>query len=204
MAKVALVICGGFHPPSYTAQILAIVARDPLLCQMPVIMADAVPLAPLSGQALRATLERSFAPEALASTRSGTWPELIIWAFSAGCLGAAALAYYWQGYRASVRAMFWVDGWGVPWGGDVPLHRLSHDLITYRATGGLGLQQTGFVATPAVSHQRLWQSPEAVPGRQVGLPTGSAANRAQLPQLPQRLNAAEFLCGWSRHYLQGV
>ncbi|NJL49099.1 MAG: hypothetical protein HC929_18590 [Leptolyngbyaceae cyanobacterium SM2_5_2] len=200
MAEVALVISGGFHPSSYTAQMLTIVAMDSLLSQIPVVTVDAAAsVAPLSGQALRQALEQACSSDLALTETSRGWPELIIWAFSAGCVGTASLAHYWLRYRAPVRALFWVDGWGVPWDGSAPLHRLSHDYVTYRATRYLGSQGVGFLATPAVTHQRLWQSPQVVTGQQLG--QTAARPTAGPPQLSQSLTAAEFLCGWSRYYL---
>jgi hypothetical protein len=200
MSQIVLVICSGFHPRSYTAQILTVIAMDPLLSQVPVITANtSSPLAPLSGQVLRQTIEQSLPAAAVTYSARQAWPELIIWAFSAGCLGATSLAHYWQRYRAPVRALFWVDGWGIPWGGVAPLHRLSHDGITHITTGCLGRQKTSFVATPAVSHLRLWQSPQTVLGQHLG--DASALGTANLAQSSQDLSAAKFLCGWTRHYM---
>ncbi|MFM7325948.1 MAG: hypothetical protein ACKO4L_13685, partial [Nodosilinea sp.] len=69
------------------------------------------PLAVLSGAALRRWLEGDDQP---ARGIIPAYPHLIIWAFSAGCVGAVALAQHWQRYRSGVLALFLVDGWGVP------------------------------------------------------------------------------------------
>jgi hypothetical protein len=202
MSPVALVVCGGLHPPGWTAQILATIAADERLSQLPVVtFCPSSPLAVLSARSLRQQLDaRLVTPN----------PALIIWAFSAGCVGAAALANHWHRYRNPVLALFLVDGWGVPWSGIAPLHRLSHDRFTHTTSRWLGQGTADFVATPAVPHPRLWQSPQTVLGEPGNFSLGGEFPRGEEPDTVafpgpgerwEGLSAADFLCGWSRYYL---
>ena len=198
---VCLLICGGMHSPRDSDGVLAILAKDSQLSQLPILhFSPTPPLAVLSGAALRCWLEEHGPP---AMAMPAGYPRLIIWAFSAGCVGALALTQYWQRYRGGVLALFLVDGWGVPGVGSVPIHRLSHDRFTHRTSGWLGPGLVSFVGWPAVSHRQLWRDPQQVWGYQVwpGTPVGLAMDPALQPR---RLTAGDFLCGWSRYYLGQV
>ena len=193
LRQVVLFVCGGMHPLSYTGQVLSTIARDETLSRLSgVIGAPQYALGTLSPFALRQTLERGMANRGLwnkgiADTSAAAPPGLIIWAFSAGCVGAAALATYWQHCRGPVLALFMVDGWGVPRVPDLPVHRLSHDRTTHDTSGWLGAGDEDFYADPAVPHLTLWQHPQAVVGWTV------AAGKPR-----ERLTAADFLCLRSR------
>jgi hypothetical protein len=175
------------HPPSYTGQILATIAGDQELSQLTRVVATPQhSIDVLSAFALRQSLDA-----ALGLPRADVLPPgLIIWAFSAGCVGAATLATYWQRHRGPVRALFMVDGWGVPRLPRVAVHRLSHDRFTHDSSGCLGAGDIDFYADPAVPHLYLWQQPQRVTGWAV------AAGRHK-----EQLTAAEFLCLRSRDYL---
>ncbi|MGF1567803.1 MAG: hypothetical protein ACFCVD_07000 [Nodosilinea sp.] len=190
--NVVLVVCGGLHPASYSGQILTILAQDHHLGQLRVLVFSPPPppIAVLSAHALRRWLETALAPTQAAT---GTYPKLIFWAFSAGCVGATALVEYWRRYRGQVLALFLVDGWGVPGITGVPIHRLSHDRFTHATSAWLGAENLSFYAHPAVPHLQLWQQPQLARGWAIG-PSGSKISRSNL-------SAAEFLTAQSRLYL---
>ncbi len=189
--QVTLLVCGGMHPPSYTGQILSAIAGDRELSHRSrVVCAPQHARGVLSPFALRQTLERHLESNLEKSAAEADLPALIIWAFSAGCVGAASLATHWQRYRGRVLALFMADGWGVSRDPGVPVHRLSHDQITHDTSRWLGSGDEDFYADPAVPHLTLWQQPQSVTGWAIA--SGPAR---------QRMTAAEFLCGRSRDYL---
>jgi hypothetical protein len=191
MDNFVIVVCEGMHPPEYTAAILATIAGDALLSRGRVLVfSPASPWQVLSGWALRQWLEASLQVH----SPTTDLPPLIVWAFSAGCVGMASLVTYWQRYRQPILACFALDGWGVPLPPEaVPIYRLSHDHFTHATSQWLGCGPINFYADPAVPHQQLWQSPQTVRGWQV---TTQAT-----PAVRQPSTAAEFLCYWSRHHL---
>ena len=182
-----------------------------------VVLGHGVPWAPLSAHALRQSLERlengpapSVGKPPLAPAADlgpPGHPDLIVWAFSAGGVGAVALAHHWQRYRGTVRAMFLVDGWGVPWTGLAPLHRLSHDAWTHHSSRLLGAGKADFFAQPAVPHRQLWRSPRRVMGCGPLPPVngaGSDSREAEQPHssvLGEGGSAAGFLTAWTKTYL---
>ncbi len=201
MVAMALVVCGGFHDPQKTHQMVATLAPqldiepDRVLVFVPTSSSDI-----LSAQALRQWLAPSLAqwaqldtaPTERASAPQPAYPDVLVWAFSAGCVGAAGLVNYWHRYRGTVRALFMVDGWGVPGPSVVPVHRLSHDWITHVTSPCWGCPTAHFYADPGVPHRQLWRSPDQVAGWQVG-PPGEAS---------LAVNAADVLISWSRYYGQ--
>lgn len=104
--------------------------------------------------------------------------------FSAGVVGAIAMAWGWQLLGGTIAALIAVDGWGVPLVGDFPIHRLSHDYFTHWSSALLGAGQDSFYAEPAVDHLTLWRSPETTQG------WWFASN---LQPSPQPITAAEFI-----------
>ncbi|MBE9137124.1 hypothetical protein IQ254_07890 [Nodosilinea sp. LEGE 07088] len=174
------------HSPRYTDQICSLIAADDVLSASPRIVMPAS-LQVLSAFALRQDLEAALSNASLA----GVEPlGLIIWAFSAGCVGAATLATHWQRYRGPVLALFMVDGWGVPRDPDVIVHRLSHDRFTHDTSGWLGCGDEDFYAEPAVPHLDLWRHPQSVTG-----------HIATTKRPEEQITAADFLCQRSRAYL---
>ncbi len=174
------------HPPSYTEHVLRTIAEDETLSTISRVVyaaPSAYGLEILSPFALRQGIEASLAVPA----KEGTAPVLVIWAFSAGCVGAMALAAHWQRHRGPVLALFMVDGWGVPRDPAVPTYRLSHDYTTHCTSRWLGAGDTDFYADPAVSHLEFWQQLSTASGWAVGPGKGR-----------QRLSAANFLCQRSR------
>lgn len=206
LRQIVLLICGGMHAPSSTGQILATISRDQVLSQQTVVCAPQQGLGVLSPFALRRALHnrapRSSTPTTAALPRSSgddfdspapgaalenAPPALIIWAFSAGCVGAAALATHWHRHRGPVLGLLMVDGWGVPRDPAVPVYRLSHDRTTHDTSRWLGAGEIDFYADPAVPHLHLWQQPQSVMGWAVAP-----------AEAPQPLTAADFLCLRSR------
>jgi hypothetical protein len=193
MDNFVIVVIEGMHPPQYTAASLATIAGDAVLCQGRVLVfSPSAPWQVLSGWAMRQWLEANL----LGQPPTADLPPLIIWAFSAGCVGMASLVAYWQRYRQPVLACFALDGWGVPLSTAVPTYRLSHDRFTHETSQWLGGGPINFYADPAIPHHQLWRSPQTVQGWQV------TALTATLP-VRQPMTAAEFLCHWSHHHLMG-
>jgi hypothetical protein len=189
-APCALVIIDGFHPTSLTHTLLVPAATDPVLQRLPLFhSATSGAGAVLSPFRLRDGLEAWWQ----ARWDGQPWPHILIWAFSAGCLGAAGLAQYWHHHRGQVLALFAVDGWGVPLVTDYPIYRISHDRFTHVTSLGLGAGAVNFYADPPVPHLDVWTTPATVDGWQV---TQASPRWSQY----HRLTAAEFLRHWSRHH----
>lgn len=180
-----LVLCGGFHPRSLTERLGQELAQSSQLQPLPQVILPITANWPdsLSGFALRQQLQSSLG-------RAAEPPiPLIVVAFSAGCLGSLALAHhYWQRSPGAVRALFAVDGWGVPLVAPFPVYRLSHDWFTHVTCRPLGSGVVNFWADPAVPHLELWASPGQVSGWQI------SCNQPT----PSPTTAAAFL----RHWIQ--
>lgn len=107
-----------------------------------------------------------FLVDQLSSLHPQDWlnqPVAII-SFSAGVVAAIATAWSWRLAGGKITALIAIDGWGVPLGGDFPIHRLSHDYFTHWSSALLGAGQDAFYAEPAVDHLNLWRSPETTQG----------------------------------------
>jgi hypothetical protein len=191
MDKFALIVVGGMQSPHYSTPILTAMANDAVLSQGRAMVFPAnPPWTVLSGQTIRHWLDAELGQSSVSSHSV----PLVIWAFSAGCVGMVALVSHWQQYRGKVLACFALDGWGVPLLASVPTYRLSHDSFTHNTSGWLGQGPINFYADPAVPHSQLWQSPQSVMGWQV-------IDRPAAKPLREPLTAAEFLCHWTRHHL---
>ncbi len=92
---------------------------------------------------------------------------LTLIAFSAGVVTAMANATLWKAIGGEVKALFALDGWGVPLAGDFPIYRLSHDYFTHWSSRPLGGGAESFYADPPVDHLTLWASPDRVIGREI-------------------------------------
>ncbi|TVQ59923.1 MAG: hypothetical protein EA366_04155 [Spirulina sp. DLM2.Bin59] len=79
--------------------------------------------------------------------------------FSAGVVGAIAAARIWERQGGMITRLVAIDGWGVPLGGNFPIHRLSHDPFTHWSSALLGAGDMAFYADPGVEHWQLWQAP---------------------------------------------
>lgn len=93
--------------------------------------------------------------------------DLIVIGFSAGVIGAIAAAWAWQFQGHRLKALIALDGWGVPLGGNFPIHRCSHDYFTHWSSALLGSGTDNFYAEPAVEHLELWGKPAQVTGWRV-------------------------------------
>jgi hypothetical protein len=89
---------------------------------------------------------------------------LIFLSYSAGVVAAIGTAWLWQRQGGIVKAVIALDGWGVPLGGDFPIHRLSHDYFTHWSSKLLGAGKDSFYADPEVQHLDLWGSPRTTWG----------------------------------------
>lgn len=112
--------------------------------------------------------------------------SLVFISFSAGVVGAIGAAWTWQFWGGKVKAFIAVDGWGVPLGGDFPIHRISHDLFTHWSSAWLGTGKDNFYTDPPVSHLEIWRSPAAALGWWVHSECGQSDRR-------KLTNAAWFL-----------
>jgi hypothetical protein len=116
----------------------------------------------------------------------------LIWiGFSAGVVGSITAAWMWQWLGGRVQAVIALDGWGVPLGGNFPVHRLSHDRLTHWSSALLGAGQDSFYSDPAIDHLDLWRSPRTAQGWQI---------RADPLHQPTQTTAADFLTALLHHY----
>ncbi len=93
--------------------------------------------------------------------------SLVFVSFSAGVVGAIGAAWMWQQMGGKVAAFIALDGWGVPLGGNFPIHRISHDRFTHWSSAILGSGGDGFYADRPVAHLDLWRSPQTAQGWQI-------------------------------------
>jgi hypothetical protein len=87
--------------------------------------------------------------------------DLVVIAYSAGCVGALGWIPLWQRQKKTIKALIAIDGWPVPFWGKFPIYRVSHDLYTHHTTLYLGAGLEQFYCDPAVEHRNLWTYPEA-------------------------------------------
>jgi hypothetical protein len=118
-------------------------------------------------------------------------PPIVFISFSAGVIGALGAAWGWQLRGGQVKAVIAIDGWGVPLGGNFPIHRLSHDYFTHATSIILNSQGESFYADPSVEHLQMWRSPSTVQGW---------ATSPSDPQVRSYLNEAEFILKLLKHY----
>lgn len=160
-----LVICPGVHEPKLTdcflaglSGIWAVAADRPsqqILNSVKVFPAHKHP--PFSAiDILHFLCEQDLAGE-----------SLVFVSFSAGVVGAIGAAWMWQQIGGKVGAFFALDGWGVPLGGNFPIHRLSHDRFTHWSSAIIGSGGDSFYADRAVEHLDLWRSPQTAQGWQI-------------------------------------
>ncbi|MCL1470830.1 hypothetical protein LAY57_09105 [Argonema antarcticum A004/B2] len=112
--------------------------------------------------------------------------QLVFISFSAGVVGAIGAAWAWQALRGNVKAFIAIDGWGVPLGGNFPIHRLSHDRFTHWSSALSLSGEDNFYAEPPVAHLELWRSPQTTQGWWVNSKCGKSEQR-------RLLTAAQFL-----------
>lgn len=157
-----LVICPGIHNPKLTDRFLAGVsevweAENPR--QHPPIV-DRVKIFPAHKHPPFSAIDifHFLCSQQLAGE------SLVFVSFSAGVVGAIGAAWMWQQIGGRVGAFFALDGWGVPLGGNFPLHRISHDRFTHWSSAILGSGGDSFYAHPPVEHLDLWRSPQTAKG----------------------------------------
>ncbi|MEG4809973.1 hypothetical protein QUA82_20140 [Microcoleus sp. F8-D3] len=90
--------------------------------------------------------------------------NLVFVSFSAGVAGAIGAVWMWQQLGGKVGAFFALDGWGVPLGGNFPIHRISHDRFTHWSSAILGGGGESFYADPPIEHLDLWRTPQTAKG----------------------------------------
>lgn len=160
-----MVVCPGVHSPQLTESFLAAVELDRVgtgrICLIP---GDRQPVySPLHG--LSVLQHRLGAPWAA--------PPVLFLGFSAGVVSLAAIAPLWQALGGTVQGLIALDGWGVPLGGNFPIHRLSHDRFTDWSSALLdapldlltaAARGDRFYAEPAIAHLDLWRSPHTTTG----------------------------------------
>lgn len=93
--------------------------------------------------------------------------SLVFVSFSAGVVGAIGAAWMWQQIGGKVGAFIALDGWGVPLGGNFPIHRISHDRFTHWSSAILGSGGESFYADRPVEHLDLWRKPQTAQGWQI-------------------------------------
>ncbi len=179
-----VLICPGIHDPALTEELLASLkssfSSDSKLSQPGNILVFSEQNYYLSLSAFHIL---QFMQERLGSPTAAS-PVVFI-GFSAGVVGAIGAAWGWQLMGGLVKALIAFDGWGVPLGGNFPLHRVSHDFFTHSSSSMLGSGADSFYADPPVEHLTLWRSPQTSWGWWIK-PDGET-------QPPRRMTAAEFL-----------
>ncbi|KGF73923.1 hypothetical protein DO97_06155 [Neosynechococcus sphagnicola sy1] len=181
-SPLRVVLCPGFHPPELTDQFwqgLAEQVSD--MAILPPLCFPAPDYPAYSPLHILAFLHHHLPIAATA-------PPLVFIGFSAGVVGAIAAANIWQ-YQGTVRALFALDGWGVPLAAPFPIHRLSHDAFTHWSSVLLGGGDPSFYADPAVPHLDLWRSPQTTIGWWISRSGDRGAT-----------TAAQFLGQWLRQY----
>ncbi|MDQ2097677.1 MAG: hypothetical protein QQW96_08530 [Tychonema bourrellyi B0820] len=119
--------------------------------------------------------------------------SLVFVSFSAGVVGAIGAALLWQQMGGKVGAFIALDGWGVPLGGNFPIHRLSHDRFTHWSSAILGSGGDSFYADRPVAHLDLWRSPQTAQGWQI-------SHTADGIETAKSATAATFLVHLLKHY----
>lgn len=178
------IICPGIHPPSLTDRFLQALERRHVLPRQ-YLLFPSHRQPPLSSFHLLHFLCQQLVPKDSHS--------LLFLSFSAGVVGAIGAAWGWRLGGGEVRAFIALDGWGVPLGGDFPIHRLSHDGFTHWSSSLLGSGRENFYADPPVQHLDLWGSPESVVGWRVRTGPGGESGRSPTSCL-------EFLASLFRRY----
>lgn len=161
---MTLIICPGIHNPALSDRFCQSLQKQLSLLKtgtpeteesQPSALLPTEHYAPFNGLAVWSYWQKVAPPQ----------QPLLIVAFSAGVVGAAAAAQLWQGQGGAIAALIAVDGWGVPQLGEVPFYRVSHDYFTHWSSALLGPGQDSFYAEPPVDHLELWHSP----GRTLGI-----------------------------------
>lgn len=204
---MTIAICPGYHPPEMTIDFLKGLERyqgESGSSDIIIYPADRLP--PYSSlhlfDFLRQLRDRS------AEERHQKLHSLLFISFSAGVVAAIGAAHLWQAAGGTVKAVIAIDGWGVPVGGNFPIHRMSHDAFTHWSSALLGGGEESFYADPAVRHLDLWRTPQQIYGYRVNV---LQKRRVLFPEFPdryqqnryQRITAAALLNYWLNQYGEG-
>ncbi len=185
---MCLIICPGVHDPALTTGFVEAISNEwgqfepvqPLL----VFPTERYPA--YSAPHILQFLDRQLRAE---NPEDFLTVPLVIIGFSAGVAGAIGAAWGWQWLGGTIQGLIALDGWGVPLGGDFPIHRVSHDYFTHWSSALLGAGGDSFYAEPAVAHLDLWRSPHTVIGWQIA---------ADSSHPPIRTTAARFIVAVSQ------
>lgn len=143
-----IVICPGMHSPELTEKLIAVLGQP--LDDLLIVPGDRLPV---------------YSPQHVFDFLAPVLPTpLLFIAFSAGVVGAIGAAHEWERQGGTVQGLIAIDGWGVPLGGNFPIHRVSHDFFTHWSSALLGKGLDSFYADPPVEHLTLWHSPDQVQG----------------------------------------
>ncbi len=184
---MSIFICPGFHLPQLTQ------------CLLQDLLSSANKSVTLAGN-IRIFSAKSYTAisplhilQDLTETYGLPWQAepIVFIGFSAGVIGALGAAWGWKLGGGVVKAVIAIDGWGVPLGGNFPIHRLSHDYFTHETSIVLNPPEDSFYADPEVTHLQMWRSPSTV----MGWATSSVN-----PPVRSYLNAADFILRQLLHY----
>jgi hypothetical protein len=149
-------LCPGYHAPALTDEFINGLASAGL------------PLSAWDYRVFPAHREPPYSPWHVENFLRSQFPKpparLVFIGFSAGVVGAIATARQWHRSGHPVTALMAMDGWGMPLGGDFPIHRISHDYLTHWTSSLLGTGVSNFYADPPVTHLALWRVPQQVRG----------------------------------------
>ncbi|MBW4664417.1 MAG: hypothetical protein KME01_09490 [Chroococcus sp. CMT-3BRIN-NPC107] len=180
-------ICPGFHLPELTRcflQELSLSADLTSTISENILTFSVKNYTPLSSLHILQNLLTTYGQPAKAA-------PIVFISFSAGVIGALGAAWGWELLGGKVKALIAIDGWGVPLGGNFPIHRLSHDYFTHTTSIVLSRPEDSFYADPMVEHLDMWRSPSTVTGWMV-----SPSN----PNVRSYLNEAEFILRLLKRY----
>ena len=168
---MAVILCPGYHPPELTLSFLAELRaaagfvpnpnyqNPPYHCWL----AEVAIFPAQDCPAYSPTHILQFWQEQAIAHNWIDRPVIVI-SFSAGVVGAIGAAWGWQLQGGKVGGFFAIDGWGVPLGGNFPIHRLSHDSFTHWSSALLGSGEDSFYANPPQEHLEMWQFPQSCLG----------------------------------------
>ena len=184
---MSIFICPGFHLPELTQcllQDLLVSANFSLNFSEKIRIFPARSYTALSSLHIIRNLLDTYGPPLAA-------PPIVFIGFSAGVIGALGAAWEWQLGGGQVKAVIAIDGWGVPLGGNFPIHRLSHDYFTHATSIVLNSQVNSFYAEPSVEHLQMWRSPSTVQGWAIS---------DRDPHVRSYMHEAEFILKLLKHY----
>lgn len=147
---MAIAICPGFHPPSFTDEFLEAVDLP-----TPIVRSTAFPVD--GGGIFQEWVQAWGNP-------GGLDRKITVISYSAGGVGAIAACWLWHQAGGQIQALIALDAWGVVLTGPFPIYRVSHDYFTHCSSSLLGTGNGGFYADPGVDHWELWRSPDRAIG----------------------------------------